>query len=97
MNQLELKISQYLHQHPEVANSLDVSTFRFVRQVSSPDEGAGADPIGSADVDHHGQAELEKLARLWPAVQGTEALKHGCTRRAGAFYFKDATVVDITQ
>jgi len=33
-NQIEYRISQYLHQHPEAANSLDVTTFRFVRQVS---------------------------------------------------------------
>ena len=33
-NQLDLRISQYLHSHPEAANSQDVMTFRFLKQAS---------------------------------------------------------------
>ena len=33
-NAMEQKIGQYLRQNPDSANSVDVSTFRFVRQVS---------------------------------------------------------------
>src|SRR5437899_2962138 len=40
-NAMEQKIGQYLRQNPDSANSVDVSTFRFVRQVSvgpTPDQ-----------------------------------------------------------
>ena len=98
-NQMELKISQYLHQHPEVANSLDVSTFRFVRQVSVGQTKEQVlillgRPL-SATTD---KAEMEKLARAyWPAVQGTEAAEAWLYPAGWRLYFKDANLVDITQ
>ena len=98
-NQLELKISQYLHQHPEVANSLDVSTFRFVRQVSVGQTKEQVlillgRPL-SATTD---KAEMEKLARAyWPAVQGTEASEAWLYPAGWRLYFKDTNLVDITQ
>jgi hypothetical protein len=33
-NAMEQKIGQYLRQNPEAASSVDVSTFRFIRQVT---------------------------------------------------------------
>src|SRR2546422_5537007 len=33
-NAMEQKIGQYLRQNPEAASSMDVSTFRFIRQVT---------------------------------------------------------------
>src|SRR5438132_5626547 len=33
-NTMEQRIGQYLRQNPEAASSVDVSTFRFIRQVS---------------------------------------------------------------
>src|SRR5262249_56255871 len=33
-NVMEQRIGQYLRDHPEAANSMDVSTFKFIRQVS---------------------------------------------------------------
>src|SRR5438876_1626796 len=71
-NQLDLAISQYLSAHPEVANSLEVSTFRFDRQVTV---GMTKEqvllllgpPLGTTG----DQAEMEKLARkYWPLIQG---------------------------
>ena len=98
-NQVELKISQYLHQHPEVANSLDVSTFRFVRQVSV---GQTKEQVlillGRPMAVTTDGAEMEKLARAyWPAVKGTDAAEAWVYPAGWRLYFKDTTVVDITQ
>ena len=97
-NQIEYRISQYLHQHPEAANSLDVSTFRFVRQVSV---GQTAEQVlillGPPTAKTTDEAEMEKLARkYWPSIKGnaTEAWVYPA---GWNLYFKDATVVDITQ
>jgi hypothetical protein len=98
-NQLELKISQYLHQHPEAANSLDVSTFRFIRQVSVGQTKEQVlillgRPMGTTT----DPAEMEKLARAyWPAVKNTEATEAWLYPAGWRLYFKDTTVVDITQ
>ena len=98
-NQLELKISQYLHQHPEAANSLDVSTFRFIRQVSVGQTKEQVlillgRPMGTTK----DPAEMEKLARAyWPAVKGSEAEEAWIYPAGWRLYFKDTTVVDITQ
>ena len=98
-NQIELKISQYLHQHPEAANSLDVSTFRFVRQVSVGQTKEQVlillGPPMAATTD---KAEMEKLARAyWPAVKGTDAAEAWVYPAGWRLYFKDTKVVDITQ
>ncbi|PYN81791.1 MAG: hypothetical protein DMD96_06970 [Candidatus Rokuibacteriota bacterium] len=97
-NQIEYRISQYLHQHPEAANSLDVSTFRFVRQVSV---GQTAEQVlillGRPISVTSDEAEMEKLARAyWPTIKGTvtEAWVYPVGWR---LYFKDSKVVDITQ
>ncbi len=85
-NQIDLKISQYLHRNQDTANSLDVSTFRFVRQVSV---GQTAEQVLIL--------LMEKLARkYWPSIKGkaTEAWVYPA---GWNLYFKDAKVVDITQ
>jgi hypothetical protein len=97
-NQIDLKISHYLHAHPEVANSTEVSTFRFVRQVSV---GQTAEqvlillgPPLSRTID---EAEMEQLARrYWPEIRGnaTEAWVYPAGWR---IFLKDATVTNITQ
>ena len=33
-NMMEARIGQYLRQNPNAANSMDVSTFKFIRQVT---------------------------------------------------------------
>ena len=98
-NQVELRISQYLHQHPEVANSLDVSTFRFIRQVSVGQSKEQVTillgPPTSATTD---KDEMEKLARAyWPAVKATDASEAWMYPAGWRLYFKDTKVVDITQ
>jgi hypothetical protein len=97
-NQMEYKISQYLHKNPEAANSLDVSTFRFVRQVSV---GQTAEQVvillGPPRSKTSDEAEMEKLARgYWPSIKGNAS--EVWTYPAGwRLYFKDSRLVDITQ
>ena len=97
-NQIDIRISQYLQRHPEAANSLDVSTFRFVRQVSV---GQSAEQVlillGPPLARTTDEAEMEKLARrYWTTMKGnvTEAWVYP---DGWNLYFKDSTVVDITQ
>lgn len=97
-NQIELKISRYLHQHQDVASSLEVSTFRFVRQVSV---GQSAEQVlillGRPTSTTTDEAEMEKLARAyWPSIKGnaTEVWVYPTGWR---LFFKDSKVVDITQ
>jgi len=72
-NQIEYRISQYLHKHPEAANSIDVSTFRFIRQVSV---GQSAEQVvillGPPSSKTTDEAEMEKLARgYWASIKGS--------------------------
>ena len=97
-NQVDLRISQYLHSHPEVANSPDVSTFRFIRQVSV---GQNHEQVlillGPPIARTTDEAEMAKIARrFWPYIQGnaTEAWVYP---DGWNLYFKGSIVVDITQ
>src|SRR5262245_64939974 len=74
-NAMELRIGQYLREHPEAANSMDVSTFKFIRQVSVGQTSEQVlillGPPMSRTAD---QGEMEKLARqFWPSVKEGEA------------------------
>jgi hypothetical protein len=97
-NQMEYKISQYLNKHPEAANSLEVSTFRFVRQVSV---GQTAEQVvillGPPRSKTSDEAEMEKLARAyWPSIKGN-ASEVWVYPAGWRLYFKDSKLVDITQ
>ena len=96
--QLDMAISRYLAEHPDVANGYDVSTFRYNRQVvvGMTQEQVllllGAPGETTAD-----QTQMEKLARkFWPAIQGnaTEAWSYPL---GWHLYFAGQRLVDITQ
>ena len=98
-NQMEQTISLYLRQHPEAANSLDVSTFRFIRQVSI---GQTAEQVlillGPPISKVTDQLQIEKLARqYWPSIKENEPGEAWTYLAGWRLYFKDAKVVDITQ
>ena len=98
-NAMEQKIGQYLREHPEAANSMDVSTFKFIRQVSV---GQSSDQVlillGPPMSRTADQAEMEKLARqFWPAVKEGEPTEAWVYPSGWRIYLKDKTVVDITQ
>lgn len=97
-DQMELRIAQYLREHPEAANSLDLTTFRFLRQVSV---GMAKEQVlillGAPLSVTSDQAEIEKLAtRFWPDIRGnaTEAWVYPLGWR---LYFAGQRLVDITQ
>lgn len=98
-DQIDLKVGQYLRQHPDAANALDVSTFRFYRRPSvgmsreqvmillGPPEGVTTDA-----------AELEKLARrYWPGIKGSNATEAWTYPLGWSFFFAGPRVVEITQ
>ena len=76
-DELDQRITQYLREHPEAANALDVSSFRFDKQVVTGMTKEqvlillGAPVAVTAD-----QGEMGKLARrYWKDIEGnvTEA------------------------
>jgi hypothetical protein len=97
-NQIDEDIAQYLRRHPEAANSLEVSTFRFYRRATV---GMTKEQIvillGRPETTTADPAEMEKLARqYWPSVKARA--KEAWTYPLGwRFYFTDDRVVDITQ
>lgn len=97
-NDIEARISRYLNDHPEAANSLQVSTFRFQRQVAV---GMSKEQVlillGAAERMTTDAGEMEKLARrFWPSIKdaATEAWLYPGGWR---LYFMGPKLVDITQ
>ena len=97
-NDLESRISGYLREHPEAANAVDVSTFRFMRQVAV---GMSKEQVlillGVAERATTDAGEIEKLARrFWPTIKGAadEAWLYPGGWR---LYFMGPKLVDITQ
>ena len=98
-NAMEQKIGQYLRQNPDAASSVDVSTFRFIRQVTigQTDEQVVI-LLGPPLARISDAAEMEKLARqYWPAVKENEPSEVWTYPSGWRIYMKDRTVVDITQ
>jgi hypothetical protein len=97
-DQIDLKIGQYLYRHPEAANALDVSTFRFYRK---PAVGMSKEQVmillGPPDAVATDRGQLEKLARkYWAGIEGnaTEAWVYPL---GWSFFFAGTRLVDITQ
>lgn len=97
-NQIDDDIAQYLRRHPDAANSLEISTFRFYRRATV---GMTKDQIvillGRPETTTTDPAVMEKLAaKHWPAVKAhaREAWTYPLGWR---FYFASDRVVDITQ
>jgi hypothetical protein len=98
-NAMEQRIGQYLREHPEAANSMDVSTFKFIRQVSVGQSSEQVLILLGPPMSRTGdQVEMEKLARqFWPAVKEGEPTEAWVYPSGWRIYLKDKTVVDITQ
>lgn len=96
--QLDRRISRYLVEHPEVANSDDVSTFRAERQVTvGMSKEQVAILLGPPAQTTTNTAEMEKLARrFWPQIKGhaTESWVYPLGWR---MFFAGDRVIDITQ
>jgi hypothetical protein len=96
--QIELRISDYLRRHPEKANDLNVSTFKFLRQASvGMDQEQilillGAPVAVSGDQDH-----MQQLARrYWPLIQGN-ATEVWIYQLGWNLFFAGQRLIDITQ
>ena len=97
-NDLDRRISRYLAQHPEFANSPDMQNFRFGKQTRV---GMTREQVvvllGDPDSTVTDAAEMEKLARVyWPQIKGkaSEVLVYPGGWR---FFVKDGQVVDLVR
>lgn len=97
-DQLDERIAAYLRSHPEVANSLEVSTFRFYRRAAV---GMSSEQIlillDAPLATTRDPAEMAKLARrYWPEISGraTEAWVYPLGWHV---FFAGSRVTDITQ
>lgn len=97
-DQLDRRIQKYLHEHPEIANSDDVQTFRFTKQVTvGMTKEQVSILLGAPDKTVTDMAEIEKLARkFWPQVKdkATEAWVYPA---GWSVFMADGRVIDITQ
>ena len=95
---LDQKISGYLREHPEAANSLAVSKFRALRQATV---GMTKEQIrillGAPSETVTDRERLEKLARkYWPDIRDRSA-EAWLYPLGWTFYFDGDRLVDITQ
>jgi hypothetical protein len=96
--EVEDKIGAYLREHPEKANALDVSTFRFLRQVTvGMDKQQVLILLGPPVKVSGDQAEIEKIARgYWPSIKGN-ATEVWVYPLGWNMFFAGQRLVDITQ
>ena len=97
--QIDHRISQYLHQHPEIANSADVQIFRFVRQVTV---GMTKEQVvvllGAPVIATQDAAEIEKFARgYWPLIKPRNVTEAWLYPQGWRLYLSESKLVDITQ
>lgn len=96
--QIEDLIGAYLRAHPEKANALDVTTFRFLRQVTvGMDKEQVLILLGAPALVSGDQAQLEKIARrYWPQIQGN-ATEVWVYPLGWNMFFAGQRLIDITQ
>ena len=96
--QMEQRISAYLTAHPDKANALDVSTFRFLRQVTvGMDQEQVMILLGAPSEVSDNQLRMEQVARIyWQDIKGNATLVW-VYPEGWAIYFAGQNVVDITQ
>jgi hypothetical protein len=96
--QVEEKISAYLRAHPEKASALDVSTFRYMRQVTVGMDKEQVLILLGAPVSVTGdQAQMEKVARrYWSDIKGN-ATELWVYPLGWNMFFAGQRLIDITQ
>jgi len=96
--EVEEKISAYLRKHPDRASALDVSTFRFSRQVAvGMDKEQVLILIGPPVTVSADQNEMEKIARgYWSTIKGN-ATEVWVYPQGWNLFFAGQRLVDITQ
>jgi hypothetical protein len=96
--QVEERISAYLRAHPDKASALDVSTFRYLRQVAVGMDKEQVLILLGAPVSVSGdQAQMEKIARgYWSAIKGN-ATEVWVYPLGWNMFFAGQRLIDITQ
>jgi hypothetical protein len=96
--QVEDKIGTYLRANPEKANALDVSTFRYLRQVTvGMDKEQVLILLGAPAIVSGDQGNMEKIARgYWPAIKGN-ATEVWVYPLGWNMFFAGPRLIDITQ
>jgi len=95
---IEQRISGYLREHPEKANALDVSTFRFLRQSAvGQDKDQILILLGPPLAVSADQSHMEQIARrYWPVIQGN-ATEVWIYPLGWNLFYAGQRLVDITQ
>jgi len=95
---IEQRIAGYLREHPEKANALDLSTFRFLRQSAvGQDKDQILILLGPPLAVSADQGHMEQLARrYWPVIQGN-ATEVWIYPLGWNLFFSGQRLVDITQ
>ena len=95
---VEERISAYLREHPDKASALDVSTFRYLRQVAVGMDKEQVLILLGAPVSASGdQAQMEKVARgYWPVIKGN-ATEVWVYPLGWSLFFAGQRLIDITQ
>ena len=98
-DQLELRIARYLSEHPEDANALGVSAFRFDRQVSV---GMSREQVtillGPPVAQTDDSAAMEKQAqKFWPDIKPRARAAWTYPLGWTVYFGEEERVVDITQ
>jgi len=95
---IEARIAAYLRTHPEAANSLTVSSFRFHKQVVvGMDKEQVKILLGEPSRTSTDPAEMRNVARgFWPSLRG-KATDVQVYPLGWAFFFTGDKLIDITQ
>ena len=95
---VEERISAYLREHPDKASALDVSTFRYLRQVAVGMDKEQVLILLGAPVSVSGdQAQMEKIARgYWTVIKGN-ATEVWVYPLGWNLFFAGQRLIDITQ
>jgi hypothetical protein len=95
---IEIRIAAYLREHPEKANSLDVSTFKYLRQSAvGQDKEQVLILLGPPLAISFDQGHMQQLARFyWPLIEGN-ATEVWIYPVGWSLYFAGSRLVDMTQ
>lgn len=96
--QLDWRITQYLNQHPEDANAVDVSTFKFYRRAAIGQSKEQVMILLGAPLAVTSDAgEIEKLAHRYASLIKGNATEAWAYPVGWTIYFAGTRVIDITQ
>lgn len=96
--EMDDRISRYLREHDEAANSLTVMSFRSLRQVTvGMEKGQVEILLGAPVTTTRDAAQMQNFARHhWPEIRG-KADEAWSYPLGWVVYFSKSRVVDITQ